>query len=70
MQKSNLVRDRDGWETVGSETHFSSPHLALATDEVRTPPQQTPRKWAVAHRKPAVVTAPLTRERKFVLIPA
>ncbi len=57
-----------GWETVGSETHFASPHLSVAMDEVRTPTQRTPRKWAVAHRKPAVVIAPLTREGKFVLI--
>ena len=33
-----------------------------------TPTQPTPRKWAVAHRKPAVVIAPLTRDGKFVLI--
>jgi len=68
VQKSNLVRDRDGWETVGSETHFANPHLSVVIDEVRTPTQPTPRKWAVAHRKPAVVIAPLTREGKFVLI--
>jgi len=68
VQKSNLVRDHDGWETVGSETHFANPHLSVAIDEVRTPTQATPRKWAVAHRKPAVVIAPLTREGKFVLI--
>jgi 8-oxo-dGTP pyrophosphatase MutT (NUDIX family) len=68
VQKSNLVRDRDGWETLGSETHFSTPHLTVATDEVRTPTQSKPRKWSVVHRKPAVVIAPLTRERKFVLI--
>ena len=68
MQKSNLVRDRDGWETVGSETHFTNPHLSVAVDEVRTPTQRAPRRWAVAHRKPAVVIAPLTREGRFVLI--
>jgi ADP-ribose pyrophosphatase len=70
VQKSNLVRDEPeaGWETVGSETHFASPHLSVAMDEVRTPTQRTPRKWAVAHRKPAVVIAPLTREGKFVFI--
>ncbi len=62
------MRDRDGWETVGSETHFTSPHLSVVIDEVRTPTQQTPRRWAVVHRKPAVVIAPLTREGKFVLI--
>jgi ADP-ribose pyrophosphatase len=62
------VRDGDGWETVGSESHFTTPHLSVATDEVRTPAQRMPRKWAVVHRKPAVVIAPLTREGKFVLI--
>ena len=68
MQKSNLVRDRNGWETVTSETHFETPHLTVATDEVRTPTQPGPRRWSVVHRKPAVVIAPLTREGKFVLI--
>ncbi len=68
VQKSNLVRDGDGWETVGSETHFQTPHLTVATDEVRTPSQPAPHKWAVVHRKPAVVIAPLTAEGKFVLI--
>lgn len=67
MQKTNLVHDRDGWKTLGSETHFTTPHLIVATDEVRTP-SQSARKWSVVHRKPAVVIAPLTREGKFVLI--
>jgi ADP-ribose pyrophosphatase len=68
VQKSNLVRDRGGWETMASETHFETPHLTVATDEVRTPTQPVPRRWTVIHRKPAVVIAPLTREGKFVLI--
>lgn len=68
MQKSNLVRDRDGWETVSSETHFQTEHLAVVTDEVRTPSRKEPRAWSVVHRKPAVVVAPLTRDGKFVLI--
>lgn len=68
MQKSKLVRDVDGWETVGTEMHYQSPHLSVATDEVRTPTRSEPRKWSVAHRKPAVVIAPMTRDGKFVLI--
>lgn len=68
MQKSNLVRDHDGWETVGSETHFQTEHLAVVTDRVRTPSRNEPRSWSVVHRKPAVVIAPLTRDGKFVLI--
>jgi ADP-ribose pyrophosphatase len=68
VQKSNLVRDRDGWETVASENHFATAHLAVATDAVRTPTQRAGRKWTVVHRKPAVVIAPLTREGKFVLV--
>lgn len=68
MQKTNLVHDGDGWETVGSEMHFQTPHLSVATDEVRTPTSPEPRKWSVVHRKPAVVIAPLTAEGRFVLI--
>ncbi len=67
MQKTNVVHDRKGWETLGSETHFQTPHLSVATDEVRTPTQSS-RKWSVVHRKPAVVIAPLTAEGRFVLI--
>lgn len=68
MQKSNLVRDGAGWETVASEIHFQSAHLSVVTDEVRTPSQRELRKWSIVHRKPAVVVAPLTREGNFVLI--
>lgn len=68
MQKSNLVHDCDGWETIATKIHFTTPHLSVATDEVRTPTQREPRTWSVVHRKPAVVIAPLTREGKFVLI--
>lgn len=67
MQKSNIVRDGAGWETLASEINFQGSHLSVATDEVRTP-TQAGRKWAVVHRKPAVVIAPLTREGKYVLI--
>jgi ADP-ribose diphosphatase len=68
VQNSNIVHDGDGWETLASETHFQTPHLIMATDEVRTPTQGAPRKWAVVHRKPAVVIAPLTADGRFVLI--
>ena len=68
MQKTNLVRDREGWVTTASETHYSTPHLSVATDEVRTPSQPNPRSWSVVHRKPAVVVAPITADGKFVLI--
>lgn len=68
MQRSNLVRDTDGWKTVSTETHFESPHLTVATDEVLAPARQRPQKWAIVHRKPAVVIAPITASGRFVLI--
>ena len=68
MQKSNLVRDGDGWETVSSESHFATPHLSVVMDQIRSPGHPEPRPWAIVHRKPAVVIAPVTREGKFVLI--
>src|SRR5574338_1637250 len=30
VQKTNLVRDGDGWKTLGSEIHFATPHLTVA----------------------------------------
>lgn len=48
--------------------HFSTPHLSVASDQVRTPTHFEPRPWSVVHRKPAVVVAPLTSEGNFVLI--
>lgn len=68
VQQSKLVRARDGWETISREEHFSTPHLTVVTDAVRTPTQREPRKWTVVQRKAAVVIAPLTGAGKFVLI--
>jgi ADP-ribose pyrophosphatase len=68
VQKSNLVRDWDGWQTLHSEKHFATPHLTVVTDKVRTPTQPAGREWAIVQRKPAVVIAPITREGKFVLV--
>ena len=68
MQKSNVVRDGAGWETVSSEEHFATPHLTVVTDEVRTPSRPGSRKWTVVQRKAAVVIAAMTRDGKFVLV--
>ncbi len=68
VQESNLVRDGKGWETLSSEIQLSTPHLTIASDEVKTPTRVRPRKWTVAHRKAAVVIAPMTETGSFVLI--
>jgi ADP-ribose pyrophosphatase len=57
-----------GWETVSSERHFANAHLEVVTERVRTPSRSLPRAWTIAHRKAAVIIAPMTRERKIVLI--
>ena len=38
------------------------------TDRVKTPTRAEPRAWAIVHRKPAVVIAPMTRDGKIILI--
>jgi 8-oxo-dGTP pyrophosphatase MutT (NUDIX family) len=68
VRTSNLVRDGAGWETVSSETHFSNSHLEVVTDCVKTPTRAEPRAWAIVHRKPAVVIAPITRDGNIILI--
>lgn len=68
VKRSNLVRDTDGWETVSSDLHFANAHLEVVIDQVRTPLHSKPRPWTIAHRKAAVVIAPMTCEGKFLLI--
>lgn len=68
MKTNQAADDRDGWETISSQTHFESDHLRVATDEVRSPARARARSWTVVHRKAAVVVAPMTADGKLVLI--
>jgi ADP-ribose pyrophosphatase len=65
---NHAASDRDGWETVSSETLYESEHLLVADEEVRSPARAQPHSWTVVHRKTAVVVAPMTAEGKLVLI--
>lgn len=68
MTQGNLVRDTDGWRTISSNRQFADANLEVATVEVRTPTKSKPRQWTVAHRKAAVIVAPMTEEGKLLLI--
>jgi 8-oxo-dGTP pyrophosphatase MutT (NUDIX family) len=68
VKRSKLVRDPEGWETISTDENFANDHLAVATEQVRTPLHPRPRSWTIAHRKAAVVIAPMTRDGKIVLI--
>ena len=66
--KFQTARAAEGWETLSSETHYADPHLTVATVRMRTPSKPAGRPWSVVHRKAAVVIAPVTRDRRLVLI--
>ncbi len=68
VRQTKFVRDRDGWETISSDRHFTNAHLEVVTDHVQTPTRPKPRSWTIVHRKPAVVIAPMTHDGKIVLI--
>lgn len=68
MKSNHAAGDRDGWETISSQTHFESAHLLVVTEEVRSPARVQARSWTVVHRKAAVVVAPMTAEGKLVLV--
>ncbi|HEX4639490.1 MAG TPA: NUDIX hydrolase [Chthoniobacterales bacterium] len=68
MKGKKLVGDRDGWETISSETHFANEHLEVATEKVRTPAKKEVRSWVVVHRKTAVIVAPMTADGKLLMI--
>lgn len=63
-----MVQDKGEWKTVSSERNFSSPHLEVVTEKVRTPSSKEPRTWTTVRRKAAVVIAPMTRDGKFLII--
>lgn len=68
MKFKRSTADRPGWETLSSETHFESDHLAVVTEEIRSPANRKPRRWTVVHRKAAVVIAPMTSEGRLILV--
>ena len=59
---------KEGWEVVSREVHYQNDHVAVSTEEIRTPARRAPRKWTVVNRKKAVVIAPITADGKFILI--
>ncbi len=68
VKRNEIVRDREGWETVSTVEHFANAYLEVLTDSVRTPLHSKPRSWTIVHRKAAVVIAPMTRDGKIILI--
>ena len=56
------------WKMISSEKNFANANLEVVTDRVQTPARPNPRAWTIVHRKVAVVVAPMTRDRKIVLI--
>jgi ADP-ribose pyrophosphatase len=56
------------WEIISSELHFRNDHLAVATEQVKTPLRSEPRLWTIVHRKRAVAVAPMTGDGRIVLI--
>ena len=68
MKFKRTTGERDGWETLSSETHFESGHLAVVTEEIRSPNRREPRRWTTVHRKPAVVIGAMTAAGKFLLV--
>lgn len=68
MRKSKLVQDKEGWNTVSSQSDFSNQHLEVVTEKVQTPSSAEPKIWTTVRRKAAVVIAPMTSDGKILLI--
>jgi len=68
MDESSKTLSGNEWEVISRDVHFQNEHVSLVTEEIRTPTRRVPRKWIIAHRKRAVVIAPMTAEGKIILI--
>ena len=68
MAFHDFIKDPQGWETLENEMLFANPYLAVHRVTVRTPTRPAPLAWTVAHRKGAVVVAPMTSDGSFVMV--
>ncbi len=68
MSFHEFIGERDGWQTVADETLFANPYLEVHRVKVTSPTRDEPFDWTVAHRKGAVVVAPMTSDGKFLLV--
>jgi 8-oxo-dGTP pyrophosphatase MutT (NUDIX family) len=68
VERSGPISDREGWETISSETRFQDKDIEVVIEKVRSPARSEPRSWTVARRKRAVVIAAMTADGKIVLI--
>ena len=64
----NFVKDEEGWHTIADETLFENPHISVHRPMVTSPTRPEPFRWLVAHRKGAVVIAPMNQEGDFILV--
>ena len=62
------MQDKEGWNTVSTESNFSNQHLQVVTEKVQTPTSTDPKIWTTVRRKAAVVIAPMTADGKFLII--
>jgi ADP-ribose pyrophosphatase len=68
MAFHKFISDSQGWHTHGDEVLFANPHIAVHRVSVTSPTRPEPFPWLVAHRKGAVVVAPMTADGSFVLV--
>jgi ADP-ribose pyrophosphatase len=60
--------EQQGWETASQTVQYADDHLALVTEEVKSPSRSEPKGWATVQRKAAVVVAAITRDGEFLLV--
>jgi len=68
MPFHNFITHPEGWKTHDDETLFANPYLEVHRVKVSTPSRPAPFDWTVAHRKAAVVVAPMTEQGDFLLV--
>lgn len=68
MRFNHAAPDPEGWETLSRTKQYADEHLALVTEEVKSPSRTGPKGWVTVQRKNAVVIAAMTRDGKFLLV--
>src|SRR5436309_3511405 len=68
MRFHQFIQDTEGWKLLKSEALFANAYLEVHRITVTSPTRPKPFDWTLAHRKAAVVIAPMTEDGRFLLI--
>jgi ADP-ribose pyrophosphatase len=68
MAFHHFIKGEEGWQMLEEGIVYANPYIEVHRPTVVSPTRATPFQWTVAHRKGAVVIAPMTADGRLLLV--